>query len=252
MLLKSFVFLSLLLPISIVASKSTNERWREILLENSECVTWVSASVRIEISANGRSYPPSERNIEALGTILDASGMTVLSLNQLDPTDSIQSKIRNYKAEIKVNYTEVKILLQDGTEIPAEFVLKDDDLDLAYIIPQKTSQETMGKTLFSHVTINAESDQPQVLDGVVSLGKLGPNLYRQSTLLRGWVNAVIEKPRDYFVIENVNPGTPVFDQMGNWIGVSLFKKDMGRPSGLITLPARDILEIAEQVRLRRE
>ena len=26
-------------------------------------------------------------------------------------------------------------------------------------------------------------DQPQVLDGVVSLGKLGPNLYRQSTLL---------------------------------------------------------------------
>ena len=224
MLLKSFVFLSLLLPISIVASKSTNERWREILLENSECVTWVSASVRIEISANGRSYPPSERNIEALGTILDASGMTVLSLNQLDPTDSIQSKIRNYKAEIKVNYTEVKILLQDGTEIPAEFVLKDDDLDLAYIIPQKTSQETMGKTLFSHFTIKAESDQPQVLDGVVSLGKLGPNLYRQSTLLRGWVNAVIEKPRDYFVIENVNPGTPVFDQMGNWIGVSLFKK----------------------------
>ena len=54
------------------------------------------------------------------------------------------------------------------------------------------------------------------------------------------------------MIENVNPGTPVFDQMGNWIGVSLFKKDMGRPSGLITLPARDILEIAEQVRLRRE
>ena len=104
--------------------------------------------MRIEISTNGRSYPPSERNIEALGTILDASGMTVLSLNQLDPTDSIQSKIGNYKAEIKVNYTEVKILLQDGTEIPAEFVLKDDDLDLAYIIPQKTSQETMGKLSF--------------------------------------------------------------------------------------------------------
>jgi len=247
-LLFPVLFLSLTLH-----SESPNETWRKILEENSECVTWVSASVRIEISANGRSYPPSERNIEALGTILDASGMTVLSLNQLDPTDSIQSKIRNYQADIKVNYTEVKILLQDGSEIPAEFVLKDDDLDLAYIIPQVTSkeEEIADNTAFAHVRRNSDTPPPQVLDGVVSLGKLGPNLYRQSTLLRGWVNAVIRKPRDYFVIENVSPGTPVFDEMGNWLGVSLFKKDMGRPSGLITLPAGDILEIAEQVRLRR-
>ena len=138
---KLFLFLPALLLSFTLHSESPNETWRKILAENSECVTWVSASVRIEISANGRSYPPSERTIEALGTILDASGMTVLSLNQLDPTDSIQNKIRNYQADIKVNYTEVKILLQDGTEIPAEFVLKDDDLDLAYIIPQATPKE---------------------------------------------------------------------------------------------------------------
>jgi len=93
---------------------------------------------------------------------------------------------------------------------------------------------------------------PQVLDPVVSLSKLGPNLYRQSTLMRGWVNAIIEKPRDYYVIDNVSPGTPVFNESGKWLGISLFKKDGGRPSGVITLPAPDVLEIAEQVRLRAE
>jgi len=70
--------------------------------------------------------------------------------------------------------------------------------------------------------------------------------------MRGWVNAIIEKPRDYYVIDNVSPGTPVFNKSGEWLGISLFKKDGGRPSGVITLPAPDVLEIAEQVRLRAE
>jgi len=226
------------------------EAWRSLLQNHAECVTWVSASVRIEISANGRSYPPSERNIEALGTILDSKGMTVLSLNQLDPTDSLYAKIRAPQADIQVNYTEVKILLKDGTEVPAEFILKDDDLDLAYILP-KSFKHPNHPDGFPHVTRRpASTSLPLVLDPVVSLSKLGPNLYRQSTLMRGWVNAIIEKPRNYYVIDNVSPGTPVFNESGEWLGISLFKKDGGRPSGVITLPASDILEIAEQVRLR--
>jgi len=44
----------------------------------------------------------------------------------------------------------------------------------------------------------------------------------------------------------------VFNESGEWLGISLFKKDGGRPSGVITLPATDVLEIAEQVRLRAE
>ena len=50
---------------------------------------WVSITVRIEVSAGGRSFPPSERKLEALGTVLAPDGLTVLSLNKVDPTDSI-------------------------------------------------------------------------------------------------------------------------------------------------------------------
>ena len=84
------------------------------------------------------------------------------------------------------------------------------------------------------------------------MGKLRQTLYRQSTLRRGWVNAVIEKPRKYYVIENTSPGTPVFDRQGNWLGVVVFKMVGSRPSEIVTLPASDVLEIAEQVRTRSQ
>ena len=91
-----------------------------------------------------------------------------------------------------------------------------------------------------------------MLDQVISISKLGRNLYRQSTLRRGWVNAVIEKPRPYFVIENTEPGTPVFDDQGKWLGVVVYKMDVGRPTAVVTLPFQDVLEIADQVRSRTQ
>ena len=82
------------------------------------------------------------------------------------------------------------------------------------------------------------------------MSKLGKNLYRQSTLRKGWVNALIPKPRKYLVIENSSPGNPVFDREGYWLGVAVYKMERGQPSSLVTLPAEDILEIAQQVRSR--
>ena len=93
-----------------------------------------------------------------------------------------------------------------------------------------------------------QKKQPLILDEVVSIGKLKQTLYRQSTLRKGLVNAVIQKPRQYFVIENTIPGTPVFYRYGKWLGVVVYKMVGSTPSEIVTLPALDILEIAEQVR----
>ncbi len=228
-----------------------NSLWRNLLTEQADSVTWVSTTVRIEISAGGRSFPPSERKLEALGTVLGEDGLMVLSLNEIDPSDTILSRMRT-PGDVNVNYTEVLILLPDGTEIPANFLLKDEDLDLAFIRPIQDVPDS-SKTNFKKVPYPPQGDSSiQVLDEVVSLGRLGSNLYRKSTLQRGWVNAVIDKPRDYFVIENVTPGTPVFDRSGQWIGITAFRKEAGKPSGVITVPAKDVMEIAQQVRQRTD
>lgn len=250
-----FLALPLWLPSSAFAEENQEAKtlsvWRNLLTEKSDSVTWVSATVRIEISAGGRSFPPSERKLEALGTVLGEDGLIVLSLNEVDPSDSIQARMRT-PGDINVNYTEVLILLPDGSEVPANFLLKDEDLDLAFIRPIQEASAPQA-TSFQKVDYSPDMiTELEALDEVVSLGKLGRNLYRKSTLQRGWVNAVITKPRDYLVIENVTPGTPVFDHSGQWIGITAFRKERGKPSGVITVPAKDVMEIASQVRERTE
>lgn len=254
--MKNILLLSLILLNGVFFqswAKKPETTWRKLLNDHANCVTWVSVTVRLELSAGGRSIPPQEQKLEALGTIIAEDGLTVLSLNKVDPSANILSRLRTPGASVNVNYTEVMLLMQDGTEVPAKLLLKDVDLDLAFVLPIKERREEYKDVLFSQVPKKvSEENQPVILDEVVSIGKLKKTLYRQSTLRRGWVNAVIEKPRKYFVIENTAPGTPVFDRNGNWLGVVVYKMVGGRPSEIVTLPAADILEIAEQVRTRSE
>ena len=252
--LKTIILYSLLgLPVLAGAKTNSTEIWRNLLKQHADSVTWISATVRVDVSVGGRSLPPQEQKLEALGTVIAEDGLTVVSLTKIDPTSSIISRLRSPGAAVQVNYTEVLILLQDGSEIPARLLLKDTDLDLAYLLPIPGSSELKKVKTFSAAPSPSKSDtpvKPQVLDEVVTIAKLGRNLYRQSTLRRGWVNAVIEKPRPYFVIENTEPGTPVFDKLGRWIGVVVYKMDGERPTAVVTLPVLDIMEIAEQVRTR--
>ena len=48
-------------------AKKPESLWRNLLKENANCVTWVSVTVKLEISAGGRSLPPQEQKLEALG-----------------------------------------------------------------------------------------------------------------------------------------------------------------------------------------
>ena len=202
--------------------------------------------MKIDVSAGGRSLPPQEQKLEALGTIIAPDGLTVMSLTTIDPKSKILARLRTNSASVQVNYTDVFILKPDGTEIPAKVLLKDADLDLAFLLPL----ESNGSSFPVFCKPSGKAKQVKVLDDVVSMGKLGKNLYRQSILRKGCVNATITKPRKYFVIENSTPGIPVFDRTGSWLGVSVYKMERGQPSSLVTLPTSDILEIAEQVRSR--
>jgi hypothetical protein len=245
------LFLFLIAPLAY--SATPEKVWKSLLDENADCVTWVSVTMRVEVSAGGRSMPPQEQKLEAIGTIIAEDGLTVLSLSTVDPRAKILSRLRTSGASVQVNYTEVLLLMPDGSEVPAKILLKDNDLDLAYVLPitEEKSSEGKKRKAFPFVPSKQGNFQsPAVLDGVVSMSKLGRNLYRQSTLRRGWVNAVIEKPRQYYVIENTSPGTPVFDKRGTWLGVVVYKMERGQPSAIVTLPSKDILEIAEQVRTR--
>jgi hypothetical protein len=245
---KLFCFLGCFLFIIGVKVTNAGEKavWKDLLTNQSNCVTWLSLTMKIDVSAGGRSLPSQEQKLEALGTVIAKDGLTVLSLTSIDPKSKIMSRLRTSSASVQVNYTDVLILKPDGTEIPAKVLLKDEDLDLAFVLPLDSKSSSF--PVFC--SISDKSNTLDVLDEVVTMSKLGKNLYRQSTLRKGWVNALISKPRKYLVVENSSPGNPVFDREGDWLGVAVYKMERGQPSSLVTLPAEDILEIAQQVRSR--
>ena len=67
--------------------------------------------------------------------------MFCFGISTVDPQSKILSRLRSGSASVQVSYTEVLILNPDGTEIPAKILLKDADLDLAFVLPGLVLEE---------------------------------------------------------------------------------------------------------------
>ena len=156
-----------------------------------------------------------------------------------------------YKVEIEV--TDLKILLDDGTEVPAQIVLRDKDLDLAFIRPKTKPASPMPAVDFS------KSAPAQVLDEVITLNRLNSAAGRAYSVSVERISGVIQKPRTFYIpdsrMTSTALGSPAFALDGNLVGV-LVMRAVSAKSGSgsnyrdnttsIILPAEDILKAAKQ------
>jgi hypothetical protein len=63
----------------------------------------------------------------------------------------------------------------------------------------------------------------------------------------GTVQAVVEKPRTFYVLTGGTIGAPVFDTQGRFVGVVLrLRNDAAGNAPPIVLPATDIRDVARQ------
>src|SRR2546427_125887 len=116
------------------------EKGRAVFKKNQQSVVTVQLVLKSKVSFGGRGGEANETRQDVTGTVLDPSGLTVLSLSATDPGHLIQSMMSGSDEEsrfkMETELSDVKILLSDGTEVPAEVVLRDKDLDLAFIRPK--------------------------------------------------------------------------------------------------------------------
>jgi S1-C subfamily serine protease len=231
---------------------------------------WQSAIVNVRIvlkmrmSMGGREMQASDDPVDTVGTVIDPSGLTVLSLGALNP-GAMMSRIMGSgnnsgsgepAVEITSEPTDVKIRLADGQELPARIVLRDEDLDLAFLRPTRKPEKPLVA-----IDLN-QSAKPALLDQVLVLTRLGR--------VGGWtagaslhdVGAIIEKPRTFYVLagSTSSMGTPAFLTNGKVVGLLTLRQiEAGRASmasmvagsegfGMlpVILPAADVLEIAKQ------
>jgi hypothetical protein len=164
------------------------------------------------------------------------------------------------KVKFETELGDVKILLDDGTEVAAEVVLRDKDLDLAFIRPKaKLAAAMTGLDL-------GKGGKADVLDEVVALNRLGSAAGRAYSASIVRIAAVVQRPRLFYVPassmgESVM-GAPVFSTDGKPLGIFVLRSLKGKGGGgggfamlgmspaenftPIILPCDDIMKAAKQ------
>src|SRR5665213_1328345 len=125
------------------------DKGRDIFNKNQRSVVTVQTVLKMTDSRGGRSSNPSEIKRDLTGTVIDPSGLTVLALSSVDPAE-LYRRVSDEYNKIDTQINDVKMLLDDGTEVPAEIVQRDKDLDLAFIRPKTKLSAPMPAVDLSH------------------------------------------------------------------------------------------------------
>jgi S1-C subfamily serine protease len=228
------------------------DKGRDIFKKNQHAVVTVQAVLKVTDSRSGRSSNPNEIKRDLTGTVIDPSGLTVLALSSVDPAELYRRVSEEYnKIETQIN--DVKLLLDDGTEIPSEIVLRDKDLDLAFIRPKTKPSAPMEAVDLS------KSSAVEVLEPIIALNRLGRAAGRSYSASVERIDALIQKPRTFYIpatsASSSTLGSPAFALNGNIVGIFVMRAVSGGDSSgrnpgenvtVILIPAEDILKGAKQ------
>lgn len=233
---------------------------RRIFAEHLDAIVTVQLVIKLQYSFGGSASQNNESKEEITGTVIDATGLTVVSLSETDPSNVIKNMMGGQSMNIKMEseVTDVTILLKDGTEVEAEIVLRDNDLDLAFVRPLVKPEEAM-----AHLDLR-NSGEPKILDEVISINRLGKVAGRAHSASVERIQAIITKPRTFYV-PGENPtqtglGSPAFTLDGKVVGVFVMRSIKSTGGGsmfggiggardniaVVILPSSDILDAAEQ------
>ena len=259
------VLVLLLAAVSRASAQNENRAAaRDIVRKWQDAIVNVRVTLKLRMSMAGREMNASDDSADTVGTVIDPSGLTVVSLGAINP-GATMNKIMGAASQggqdrptLSSEPTEVKIRVADGRELTAKIVLRDEDLDLAFLMPTAKLDKPL-------VAINLQdASRPALLDEVIVLSRLGRvGAWTPSALLQN-VTAIIDKPRTFFVTEasggGTPMGTPAFLPNGKVVGVLTLRSVdpggagmlsmMGSTEGLgllaVILPAADVLEVAKQ------
>jgi hypothetical protein len=233
---------------------------REIKTKFENCVVIVKLVIKQKMTMQGKEFGNTETPSEIIGTMIDPSGLIVVSLMATEPSvlmnklsENNAMKMPDLKWESEIS--DIKIHLNDGQEIPGKIVLRDKDLDLAFIQPSEKISNLPSVNL-------KDVTQIQPIDQIVILSRFGKIASWASSITLNRIEAVIEKPRLFYVISGASGlGVPAFSLDGKCIGILLFRTvqsntglmgSMFSGSGAggfmpVILPASDISETAKQI-----
>lgn len=229
----------------------TTEEARATALAAAGAVVSVELVVEVKMSYEGQTEKEQQK-VSANATVIDPSGLAVTALSEIDPSGFSQFVEESEGFSYSVDVADLKLRLEDGTEMQADMVGRDQDLDLAFIRPKKAPDAPMKFVDLSR------PGSPQILDELVVVSRLGKAANQAIAASVERVQAVVSKPRTFYVIYNLgNRGCPALTLDGNVIGITVKRMAKGGGSGRdpysdyeeldVILPAAAVLQAAGQV-----
>lgn len=232
---------------------------REVHAKNQEAIVTIRLVVKSTMTLGG-SARESESKIATVGTVIDPSGLTVVSLATMDPSVLAKIVLRSMRQGISADseFKDVRIVLADNTELPATIVLRDRDLDVAFVRPVEKPARALAAIDLT------KASEPRLLDEIISLNRLGTVANRAVTVSLHRIDALIERPRPFYLPSPggySGGGSPVFSMDGAPIGIILIRSappdgetGMGSmpwslgslPVVPVIIPAADLIEVAKQ------
>jgi hypothetical protein len=254
------VFVFLFAAATVASAQTADERAaaRQVTTRHGAAIVTLLGTATVNMSVAGQPAPPQTQAIQAVATILDPTGLAVLSLSAVEPTQmfdqmaSAAVAMGRPKPAMTVSLTDLRMRLANGTELPVRIVLRDRLLDLTFVRPAAPPADPL--TSISEAAIA----QPQILDPVVSLRRFGDVLGWPLGVSVGYVRAVGEKSRTVYVISSASGdnalGEPVFDLSGRFVGVVTMRTTGDVSSGpesllqAVVVTAADVRDLARRAK----
>ena len=223
----------------------TAESGRKVFQARKDTV--ITMRIVIAMSFGSRE---TESEQEANATVISPEGLSVLALSAVDPLQMVQEE-RAIEDEITSRVVSIRMILPDGSETPAEVILRDKDLDLAFLrLTEKVDAP------LAYVDLN-QAGAPQLLDEVLCIMQLGRVARRSHAAFIERVEMIVERPRLFYALGNHRSRqvvcSPVFTLADEFVGVGVMRKMTGStdlsPDNImvIIVPASQIKELAEQI-----
>lgn len=221
---------------------------------------------KLKLNAQGQSQD-MEQKLEVVATAIEP-GLAVTSASGVDPSGSMKamlSKLGQGSAlAISAEIKETALLLADGTEVEADIVLSDPELDLAFVRPRDAAVKLVP------VKLAARSTPAKPLDELFLIGRTGKATNRSTIAALGMVTAWVKGPQPYYLVDEAiaaHPGCIAYGTDGAALGLVVSRKAaeesggnqltamlalMGDKSALgpqrIVRPVDQILELAGQAK----
>jgi hypothetical protein len=253
-----FVFIVLSASAGLVQADETSIAGNKIMNSYKDAVVKVEVVMQRKFVMNGKEIQNKESKSEVTGTVLNESGLVLVSLMEIDPSNFMDSIMRgmegDMKMEVKIDIKSVKVILPDETEFDAKVVLRDKDLDMAFIRPKLKIAKPMASVKM------AEQSNPHIMDEIIILSRLSKVASHVPSVMSGRISAIVNKPRTFYIpqIEGRGDiGAPAFSLDGKLAGVILMRvltseggeslSSIKNGITAVIMPVAEILEDSKQV-----